>query len=759
MAYREISRLALHPRTKDLRGETYSAFVTDALLDLPENGALDVSGLKQRIEAKFGLREIPAPLLHEVLTGDSERFLETKHANWTLSDRAREEAVRARAETERVLSDMLTAFTATVQGLIGFKLDRHQTHFIHVALEHSLYEVLETLGDSTVSFYENLPQGGRIVLLRQSLERSAAVIQEPTIERAEDIRRVLPEAIERLLTAAPIEFSRGLLQIATKHVMWRIMGADPSLSKLRRELFDGTEILLDTNILISALCEGSARHEQTIWFLDAAKSVGVRFSISDLTATEYGTAVAFADQLFTQSFDGHLNARLVSNEIARTFFENQQGLTDWAGYVTKLRQGVSIFSARWDARVVHSADYPAVQSGAENASRVLDGVEGGGATGKPFSLIRHDAKSLLLIQAIRASGEPRPFNSPWFITHDAGLRRADTRLTKELGFALGGTMSVESWFELIYPFIWTEVEPEKAAESFTRILASSLLPIPPPSAASFVSYLALQLEIPRDEEVILRNIVEGSQLRRALERSVESGNTPRAMDLLQQMISERVSLEKDYGHQKEVSAQLGEKVKKLKARDPAAFITFDEAAWAAGILAIESAVTNDQKKRTLEDFAAEMVSAISGLSVIDRNVRTHAEEIDLLVSNNWHGAWGDPMLFECKNWSKPVGKPEVVNFVDNLRHQDCKWGILLARRGITGTEVSDAALVVREALYKDKIRIVVLTLDDLKAVHSAEQLWGLLSIRYYSPLAKKVREGDEAAGTSDVAEPVAPTDK
>jgi hypothetical protein len=65
--------------------------------------------------------------------------------------------------------------------------------------------------------------------------------------------------------------------------------------------------------------------------------------------------------------------------------------------------------------------------------------------------------------------------------------------------------------------------------------------------------------------------------------------------------------------------------------------------------------------------------------------------------------------------------------------QKCLVGILISKNGITGTETSDAGLRVREALWGKGIRIIVLTLNDLKNVTNTDTLKKVMTDRYYDP--------------------------
>jgi Holliday junction resolvase-like predicted endonuclease len=73
----------------------------------------------------------------------------------------------------------------------------------------------------------------------------------------------------------------------------------------------------------------------------------------------------------------------------------------------------------------------------------------------------------------------------------------------------------------------------------------------------------------------------------------------------------------------------------------------------------------------LEALMEELFAGVEGLSVVKRNARLRAEEIDLIVKNNLgNGFWqiaGSPILVECKNRSGKTGAREISVLVDKLR--------------------------------------------------------------------------------------------
>lgn len=70
-----------------------------------------------------------------------------------------------------------------------------------------------------------------------------------------------------------------------------------------------------------------------------------------------------------------------------------------------------------------------------------------------------------------------------------------------------------------------------------------------------------------------------------------------------------------------------------------------------------------ERGRTLEALVCYLLNAMPGLSVIAVDVRTQAEEVDIVAHNGRQDpafAQWEPVVFvECKNWSRPVGKSEM----------------------------------------------------------------------------------------------------
>lgn len=118
----------------------------------------------------------------------------------------------------------------------------------------------------------------------------------------------------------------------------------------------------------------------------------------------------------------------------------------------------------------------------------------------------------------------------------------------------------------------------------------------------------------------------------------------------------------------------------------------------------------NRKGLALEETVKLLLQTMPGFSRVRSNVTNGQEEIDVLVANESTDAfWSRQspyLLIECKNWSRPVGKPEFTAFLDKVknRYGQCKLGVLIAVGGF-------AATVKGESLRKSEGDHLVMLLD------------------------------------------------
>lgn len=151
----------------------------------------------------------------------------------------------------------------------------------------------------------------------------------------------------------------------------------------------------------------------------------------------------------------------------------------------------------------------------------------------------------------------------------------------------------------------------------------------------------------------------------------------------------------------------------------------------------------NEKGRALENLIEYTINSLYGLKVYDRDCRTKTEEIDLIVMNEQIHShlkfFGNVILVECKNWFKPIDVLHVDHFISVLERKGLNDGILVAANGVTGTINSDATNVIANALPK-KIKVVVLTMKELKTIEKHDDIYEMLLKKYMQLFLGKILE-------------------
>ena len=166
---------------------------------------------------------------------------------------------------------------------------------------------------------------------------------------------------------------------------------------------------------------------------------------------------------------------------------------------------------------------------------------------------------------------------------------------------------------------------------------------------------------------------------------------------------------------------------------------FDHAEFIKLIGLVDSAATNQEKGARFEALAIYLFEHLDGVDVTDHDVRMASEEIDLVLWNAQREdilrPWEAVILVECKNWNATVGAAALDNFIGKLRRRNLRTGIFIAANGVTGHFIDGdgndpgATGIIRSAL-QEGIRVIVLTMDDIRAIASLDDIRRLIKTRY-----------------------------
>lgn len=167
----------------------------------------------------------------------------------------------------------------------------------------------------------------------------------------------------------------------------------------------------------------------------------------------------------------------------------------------------------------------------------------------------------------------------------------------------------------------------------------------------------------------------------------------------------------------------------------------------AHIASVDAATTNQAKGASFEILAMYLFEHLDGVEVTEHDIRMRSEEIDIVLWNAQREEvlrpWEAVILVECKNWSANVGAAELDNFIGKLRRRSLKTGIFIAAVGVTGGFIKGnanepgAAGLIRSAL-QEGIRVIVITLADIRTLTSLDGIRALIKKRYCGLYVHKV---------------------
>lgn len=105
--------------------------------------------------------------------------------------------------------------------------------------------------------------------------------------------------------------------------------------------------------------------------------------------------------------------------------------------------------------------------------------------------------------------------------------------------------------------------------------------------------------------------------------------------------------------------------------------------------AVDEARGNVEKGRILEELIRDCFYSVGGIRVIDTNMRTETQEIDIVLENLANSStWSNNsnlVLIECKNWNSRVGRSELDSFENKIKDRggECRVGFFVAWNGVT----------------------------------------------------------------------------
>jgi hypothetical protein len=423
----------------------------------------------------FSNNECGEALTHSCATG---RISQLEDGNYTLTEQTKTKLSEGIERIKKAEREFDQGLVECVEGRIDKVLDP----FAEVVLCRTVKEVIQHV------FYKNALKLRRML----SGECDFSVLLESDSDAESELEHRLETFTSLQRDAAVkdtllgIQWFLGNLNEVQKHFIanlhhrvfyFQILNVDPRLQELEEECFKRTRLYLDTNVVISYLCEGAIFHEAVFNILNTTKMLGVKVLISSKTLQETEWLVQEAKNFSAYLNDPHIGARLLSNPVAmsnpiiETFLakRRENPRLAWAGFISPFSD-LETYLITHDIEVSddNSGDvltddfYPRVRATITDVKGELT----------PPSIIEHDTYNLILVQRLRSIYAGTPLGSSvWLMTIDKKLPKVDRSLHSI--YPNPHCQMLEQWGAALLPF--QNVGRFMATDEYIAYLASQEL--------------------------------------------------------------------------------------------------------------------------------------------------------------------------------------------------------------------------------------------------------------------------------------------
>jgi len=365
------------------------------------------------------------------------------------------------SESIEKLKESEKEFDRGLGGSVGRSLNKILDPFAEALLCRSVKEVIQGI------FYEHALKLRRLLDGQESFSILSEVVSdgENKLRRGLDaFIRLQPNATTEGVMQGVKSFLGNLNRVQKHYVAslhyrvfyFQILNVDPRLQKLEEECFKHTRLYLDTNVVMSYLCEGHAAHQAVFDILKISKALGVKLFVSSKTLQESERLVeearAFSGYLDRPGVQAILQAKptAIENPIIETFFvkRRENPRLNWAGFLSPFNN-LEIYLITHDIEV--SDDKCGAITADETYARVHAAITDVKAEDTPLNIIEHDTYNLILVQQLRNIYTGTLLGSSvWLITLDKRLPRADRRLQRK--YPNPHCRLIEQWGAVLLPF-------------------------------------------------------------------------------------------------------------------------------------------------------------------------------------------------------------------------------------------------------------------------------------------------------------------
>lgn len=443
------ARLQFSPELQEVREQAIDLCVEHLLFGLDCEEGIGFDDAVRLLTSQFGaassfvrLGEL-ATSLSRLQARGGVVVLETDR--YRLSASRREDL----ALTERAAKNRLNSVASVLFPNVGQRFSEYREAF---------YEVLSIVFSELGQAYVHVLTGRSS---KADLNKAASV--ETALRYVRKSRKnldqgVLAAAIRRFFEIPNPDFDALKWNLAQNYYISKSLGLDNGAQLLTRELFGGSNVLLDTNVLLHAVDADSSRHETFKTLAEICSVLGVDLQVAQISIDEARCVAAAARTTANKVHDvipGNLAAR-IDNIFYRAYLRGGESLDEFFSRFDNLGErlktfGVDVVDDVWFSDPNNTRMFEAVR----------DQIRKDTAARKPrpktYRAAMHDAQLLTWAAREAASGD-----KVIIVTLDRSLRFADA------GASTAQVISLDAMLQWLSPIAVT------TSFDFSRIFAESI---------------------------------------------------------------------------------------------------------------------------------------------------------------------------------------------------------------------------------------------------------------------------------------------
>jgi predicted nucleic acid-binding protein len=499
----DYSRVAYDPSIVDMQERVYEGLTTAFLSELGRDDSFFVDDIPRFVEREFGVKSVPHSLVLASLDRLAERgYIVRKNKEWKLGPVSLPK--RPSSELARlVLGELMERARARIK-----TFDEYQKTVLEKCFENVLYVILNEFGGEVTKAISLVDTGNSSsASLEKTVTDTIAEFKDAQVGDSKELADAAITSLRDVFENPSPEFSDAMWTIGSSYVILKILSADPELQQLRRATFEGGILVLDTNVVIDAICGSCSSHDASIALLKSCQALGFRIVVQTATEEELNRTIAKDTLRYKAQRGRYVDPGFATRDIPKTFYESRSSYKDWYAFVAALKSSYSQFRSDFGVECLdlleHVEDDAEVAKVSSLVSRQINSLE---KTKDPEAL-SHDAISIVAVQSLKAQSES-VLAGPWFLTRDSGVIRASGQYSRMRRLQLQAAIGYQPLLQLIAPFISGIVDADEVAKTFSKILRSRIVPLTKEDVRAFVTYTFEAAGIEADESLMISVISE-----------------------------------------------------------------------------------------------------------------------------------------------------------------------------------------------------------------------------------------------------------